>query len=105
MQRFYRILQPQKAREALGYGNGLKAEEKSDCTSFPYFPLNCLYLKPKNLGSRSLIPSQDQHAVTVAEEAVLLFDRLSVGLKDQLTPSQSTDEHEKRRFREVEVRE
>ena len=47
--------------------------------------------------------SGQKHAIAVAEEAVLLLDGVTVGGKNALASSESTDEHEETGLREVEV--
>ena len=44
-----------------------------------------------------------QHRISKAEETVFCFDRLFVGRQHMLPSCQGADQHDKRRFRQVEV--
>jgi len=50
------------------------------------------------------IASSQEHAVAVAEEAVLLLNGMAIGGKDCFAPREGADQHEQARLGQVEIR-
>src|SRR5487761_91284 len=57
-------------------------------------PLSRVWSGPAQTVYRSRAPRQDQHRVAIREEAVVLFDRMPVGVEDRLAPGQCRHQHQ-----------